>query len=81
MTLITQMLERPLDPGYQEAADRRTAAGLPRATSTTTVVVVVMLLLTGFLFALGARSLRTKPTATVAVKADLVQRIKALLHR
>ncbi|MEO7130574.1 MAG: DUF881 domain-containing protein [Dermatophilaceae bacterium] len=78
MTLITQMLERPLDPGYQEAADRRTAAGLPRATSTTTVVVIVMLLLTGFLFALGARSLRTKPTATVAVKADLVQRIEDL---
>lgn len=77
MTLLTTMMERPLDAGYQEAADRRTAAGLPPATSTRTVLVVVLALLTGFLFAVAAQSLRPKPTAAAAVKKELVTRIEA----
>lgn len=81
MTLLTSMLERPLDPGYQQAADRRRAAGLPPATPTGTVVVVVLLLLTGFLFALGSKTLRPKPTAAAAAKAELVQRIETLQAR
>lgn len=78
MTLLTTMMERPLDAGYQEAADRRAAAGLPRATSTRTLLVVVLALLTGFLFAVAAQSLRPKPTAAAAVKKELVTRIEAL---
>lgn len=78
MTLLTSMLERPLDAGYQEAADRRTAAGLPAATSTRSFIVVVLVILTGFLFAVGAQALRPKPTAAAAVKAELVQRIETL---
>lgn len=78
MTLLTTMMERPLDAGYQEAADRRVAAGLPRATSTQTVLVVVLAVLTGFLFAVAAQSLRPKPTAAAAVKKELVTRIEAL---
>ena len=78
MTLLTTMMERPLDAGYQEAADRREAAGLPKATSTQTVLVVVLTLLTGFLFAVAAQSLRPKPTAAAAVKKELVTRIEAL---
>ncbi|NUO36115.1 MAG: DUF881 domain-containing protein [Dermatophilaceae bacterium] len=77
MTLLTTMMERPLDAGYQEAADRRVAAGLPRATSTRTVLVVVLAILTGFLFAVAAQSLRPKPTAAAAVKSELVTRIEA----
>ena len=78
MTLLTTMMERPLDAGYQEAADRRIAAGLPGATSTRTVLVVVLAILTGFLFAVAAQSLRPKPTAAAAVKKELVTRIEAL---
>ena len=78
MTLLTTMMERPLDPGYQEAADRRVAAGLPRATSTRTVLVVVLAVLTGFLFAVAAQSLRPKPTAAATVKDELVTRIESL---
>ncbi len=76
MTLITSMLERPLDPGYQQAADRRVAQGLPRATSYRTPLVIVLAVLTGFLFAVAALSLRPKPTATAQVKAQLVARIE-----
>ncbi|MER7070434.1 DUF881 domain-containing protein [Terrabacter sp. NPDC000476] len=78
MTLLTTMMERPLDPGYQEAADRRAAQGLPRATSTRSVVVVVLAVLVGFLFAVAAQSLRPKPTAAAAAKQTLVNRIEAL---
>ncbi|MDN5766021.1 MAG: DUF881 domain-containing protein [Humibacillus sp.] len=78
MTLITTVLERPLEPGYQEAADRRTSSGLPAATSTRTVIVVVMAIVTGFLFAVAAQSLRPKPTAAASVKEELVSRIEGL---
>jgi len=81
MTLLTTMMERPLDAGYQEAADRRVAAGLPKATSTRTVLVIVLAILTGFLFAVAAQSLRPKPTAAAAIKKELVTRIEALQER
>ena len=78
MTLLTSMLERPLDAGYQEAADRRVAAGLPPATPTRTAVVIIMMVLTGFLFAVGAQALRPRPTAAASVKAELVSRIEGV---
>ncbi len=78
MTLLTSMLERPLDAGYQEAADRRAAAGLPAATSTRTAIVVIMALLSGCLFAVSALSLKPRPTATASVKNELVARIETM---
>ncbi len=78
MTLLTSMLERPLDPGYQAAAERRTAAGEPAATSSRTTLVFVMMLLTGLLFAVGAQALRPMPTAAAAVRDELVTRIESL---
>jgi uncharacterized protein YlxW (UPF0749 family) len=78
MTLLTSMLERPLDPGYEEAARRRREAGLPAATSTRTIIVIVLAVLTGFLFAVSAQALRPKPTAAAKVRAELVQRIEAV---
>ena len=81
MTLLTSMLERPLDPSYQAAADRRQAAGEPPATSSRTALVFVMMLLTGLLFAIGAQALRPKPTAAAAVRGELVSRIESLQTR
>jgi len=78
MTLLTSMLERPLDPGYQQAADRRAAAGLPAATPTRTAMVIAMMVVTGFLFAVGAQALRPRPTAAASVKGELVARIEAI---
>jgi uncharacterized protein YlxW (UPF0749 family) len=76
MTLITSMIRRPLDPGYEEAARRRRVAGLPQATSTRTVLVIVMALLIGFMFAVSAKALRPKPTAATQARAELIQRIE-----
>jgi uncharacterized protein YlxW (UPF0749 family) len=78
MTLLTTMLERPLDPSYQAAADRRRALGEAPATSSRTVLVFVMMLLTGLLFAIGAQALRPKPIAAATVRSELVSRIETL---
>lgn len=78
MTLLTSMLKRPLDPGYQEAAERRRGAGLPPATSTRTVSLVVLAILIGLMFAVSAKALRPQPTAAAEARAELIERIESL---
>jgi uncharacterized protein YlxW (UPF0749 family) len=77
MTLLTSMMERPLDPGYAAAAERRAAAGLPAATSTATPAVLVAVLVMGILFAVGAVSLGHRDTMASRARADLVSQIQA----
>lgn len=78
MTLITSMIKRPLDPGYEEAARRRRLAGLPAATSTRTILVIILAVVIGFMFAVSATALRPKPTAATQARAELIQRIESL---
>lgn len=77
MTLLTSMMERPLDPGYAAAAEQRVAEGLPPATSTRTVAVLAAAIVVGLLFALGAMSQRQPDTAPSRARADLVRQIEA----
>jgi uncharacterized protein YlxW (UPF0749 family) len=77
MTLLTSMMERPLDPGYAAAAAERERAGLPPSTGTGTATVLVSALVAGLLLTLGALALRTPSTAAVKAKADLVTQIEA----
>jgi uncharacterized protein YlxW (UPF0749 family) len=77
MTLLTSMMERPLDPGYAAAAEQRAAAGLPPATSTRTPAVLVAALFMGLLFAVGAVSLGPRSAAPSRARADLVEQIEA----
>jgi uncharacterized protein YlxW (UPF0749 family) len=77
MTLLTSMMERPLDPGYAAAAGRRVEAGLPAATSTRTVTMLVAALVVGLLLTLGALSLRRPDTAPSRARAELVAQIEA----
>lgn len=77
MTLLTSMMERPLDPGYAAAADRREAAGLPRSTGTRTVTVVVAAVVTGLLLSLGALALRRPSTSAQKARADLISQVQA----
>ena len=64
MTLLTELQRRPLDPGYAEAAARRSAAGVrPRARAGVAWVgVVVVAAVLGVGVAAGAVALR-QPTA------------------
>ena len=57
MTLLTAMMERPLDPGYAAAAERRDEAGLPAAPARRTPrIVLVAALVVGLLLDASARS-------------------------
>ncbi len=76
MTLITEMMERPLDPGYAAAAQRRQQSGLPAATGTRSPLLIIVAILIGALLGASALALRTPTTAASKIKQDLVNRIE-----
>ncbi|PRY56621.1 uncharacterized protein YlxW (UPF0749 family) [Knoellia remsis] len=76
MTLITSMLERPLDPGYAAAAERREAAGLPRATSLRSPWLLAFVLVIGVLVGIAAVQLRGTETTKQRTKSSLIERIE-----
>lgn len=78
MTLLTEMMQRPLDPGYAAAAESRRKSGLPPATGHRSPLLVAMALLIGALLATSALSLRAPETSAIKVKAYLVSRIEAM---
>ena len=77
MSLLQQLSDRPLDPGYASAAARREAAGQPRRTSTRTPLVVVAAVVIGFLLVAAALALRPAGTTASRDKAQLIEQIQA----
>lgn len=77
MTLITSMLERPLDPGYAAAADLREQAGLPRATGLRSPSLIVFAVVIGVLVGIAAMQLRGGETTQQRTKASLIERIES----
>ncbi len=77
MTLLTSMMERPLDPGYAAAAEQRVADGLPASTGTRTVTVVAAAVVVGLLLTLGAVALREPSTSAARAKAQLVAQVES----
>lgn len=75
MSLITELMERPLEPSYAAAAHRRVDAGLPPATSTRSVTVVVMAVIVGFALAIAALSLRSTSSVVGRARAQLIDQI------
>lgn len=76
MTLLTEMMHRPLDPGYAAEADRRVAAGLTPTPSGRTWRTTVYLLLIGVLVASAGMALRQPKAAVTAEKSALVAQIE-----
>lgn len=76
MTLLTSMLERPLDPGYAAAADKRTAEGLPASTGTRGVSLLVWAVVIGLLIGISTANLRGDDSARAAARAQLIQQIE-----
>lgn len=76
MTLITEMMERPLDPSYAAAAERRRGSGLPPATGLRSPLLIIAAVLIGALFGASALALRAPTTAASKIKQDLVGRIE-----
>jgi uncharacterized protein YlxW (UPF0749 family) len=77
MTLITEMMQRPLDPGYAAAAESRQRSGLPPATGHRSPLLVLVAVLIGALLATSAMALRAPATGVNTIKSDLVRRIEA----
>ena len=77
MTLITEMMQRPLDPGYAAAAESRQKSGLPPATSHRGPMLVIFAVLIGALLATSALALRAPTTSASQIKSALVGRIEA----
>ena len=76
MTLITEMMERPLDPGYAAAAHRREQEGLQPAHGLHSPLLVIVAILIGALLATSALALRAPTTTVGKIKQDLVGRIE-----
>jgi uncharacterized protein YlxW (UPF0749 family) len=77
MTLITEMMQRPLDPGYAAAAETRQRSGLPPATGHRSPLLVLVVALIGALLATSAMALRAPTAGAITIKGDLVRRIEA----
>jgi uncharacterized protein YlxW (UPF0749 family) len=76
MTLITEMMQRPLDPSYAAAAESRQKSGLPPATGHRSPLLVLVAIVIGALLATSAVALRAPTTSANTIKRDLVGRIE-----
>lgn len=76
MTLLTSMMERPLDPGYAAAAEQRREQGLPASTGPRRPLLVVSLLVIGLLIGVSTVSLRSRDPARSSVRADIIRQIE-----
>jgi uncharacterized protein YlxW (UPF0749 family) len=77
MTLLTEMMQRPLDPGYAAAAESRQKSGLTPSTGHRSALLVMVAVLVGALLATSALALRAPTTSATKVKTDLVGRIES----
>ncbi|HQY96696.1 MAG TPA: DUF881 domain-containing protein [Phycicoccus sp.] len=77
MTLLTEMLQRPLDPGYAAAAEARAERGLTPATGAGSWRFAVALLVAGLLLGVGATTLGAASTSRSEARADLITSIEA----
>lgn len=75
MALLTLIMERPLDPGYAAAAQRRTASGAPTSRTGRSAQTIVVLMLIGLLLATAAVQARGQTTTRVAEREQLVAQI------
>jgi uncharacterized protein YlxW (UPF0749 family) len=73
MTLLVEVMEKPLDPGYAEAAARRAASGGSAGRGASTAVFLVLLaVVLGLLTVSAARELRA-PQAEVAQAREVLE--------
>jgi uncharacterized protein YlxW (UPF0749 family) len=77
MTLIAEMMQSPLDPGYYAAAESRQRSGLPPAIGHRSPLLVLVAVLIGALLTTSAMALRVPAKGGNTIKSDLVGRIEA----
>ena len=77
MSLLQQLMDRPLDPSYAVAAARREAEGLPASTSLRSPLVLVAAIVIGFLLVAAAFALRPVGTTASREKEQLIEQVEA----
>ena len=77
MSLLTTVIQRPLDPGYAAAAARREAAGKPRATSLRSPLLVAATVAIGLVLGIAAYNLTASSTPRSKARAELINQIEA----
>lgn len=75
MALLNQVMDRPLDPAYAAAAERRRARGQTPGQSGRSPLTLVVVLLVGLLLATAALQARGQLTSRVATRDQLVAEI------
>src|SRR5690606_21906756 len=81
MSLINELLTRPLDPGYAAAAERRRRDGRGEPMRPTGALVLVTALIIGLLFAVSATTLGARETERTTARTQLVAQIEARQER
>ncbi len=76
MRLLQEVLDRPLDPGYESASAQRVEQGLSVSTGQRSPLMLVTVLLLGFVLSVAALTLRTPDPQDAAARAQLSQRIE-----
>lgn len=74
-SVIRDVLDRPADPAYQAAAERRRAAGLNPSTGVRTPLLLVTSVLVGLLLTVAAATLRAPAPEGQDTRAALQERI------
>ncbi|MEZ0165183.1 DUF881 domain-containing protein [Kineococcus sp. LSe6-4] len=73
--LLTEVMERPLDPGYAAAARRRARTGLPPTRAARTATVLALLVVGALLAVAGVRAAAGAPAADRG-RTQLAQRVQ-----
>jgi uncharacterized protein YlxW (UPF0749 family) len=76
MTLLAEVMERPLDPGYAAAAERRRLTGEQPSKVLTNVTTPILLALIALLTVAAVLALRAPGPEATSAKDALLQRIK-----
>lgn len=77
MALLQEVLDRPQDPGYESAAARRRAQGLPPSTGWHSPLLVGTSVVLGLVLSVSALTLRTPDPQDAAERQQLAERIEA----
>lgn len=77
MTLLTEVMDRPLDPGYAAAAQRRQGAGVPPGRPERSARTLVILVLLGLLLAAAALQTRSQSTSRIAERNRMIAQISS----
>lgn len=75
MAMLQEVLDRPLDPGYESAAEKRVSEGKSASTSPRTPLIILTCLILGFLFSTAAITLRTPDPVDAVERTELAERI------